>query len=388
MLCGKWLFVILNPCVQLALVFAVFYFVFLRLPDFNTLDDTPSFGLIAVLSLFAVATPSSTIYWINGAANYSWVFLIFICFLCLLRALYEGKNLIKDTTVNKILVFIFGLFLGLSNENNAPAALLIFTAFSILCKYSKKPLPKWFNFAFAGIVLGVLYMFLGPALYNRIKTHSEQFGVGNILQNFIYNFRSVGYLLKANLMLPVINFLALAFIGILNRRTVLSNKDYITGVLCFVLSCALAVVLLLLPFVGVGNRVFYSASVFSAATMLFILKYIRGVYKRDFAPHFLLVIFVFAAVFLPFMLIPYINLYRQNMLRQDIIAQAVKRGAPEVAVGYILPILGPTENLQIIYFDPMHFAAEERKRHFGISIQPVIIHPIQSFYASQFATQN
>ena len=49
---GKWSFLLLNPFIQLALIFAEFYFVFLRLPDFKEFKDIIPFSLLAIFALF------------------------------------------------------------------------------------------------------------------------------------------------------------------------------------------------------------------------------------------------------------------------------------------------------------------------------------------------
>ncbi|MDR1684590.1 MAG: DUF6056 family protein, partial [Elusimicrobiota bacterium] len=117
---GKWLFVLLNPLVQLGIISGIFYVVAARRADFKNLKDLPLFGLIALLSVTAVAAPNNTLFWICGAANYSWAFAFFILYLCLLRALAAGKNFVKGGLPAGFVIFILALALGISNENSAP----------------------------------------------------------------------------------------------------------------------------------------------------------------------------------------------------------------------------------------------------------------------------
>lgn len=48
--------------------------------------------LIAVLSVFAVAQPDNTLFWIGGACNYSWSFLPFLWITAWLRLEYKSKG--------------------------------------------------------------------------------------------------------------------------------------------------------------------------------------------------------------------------------------------------------------------------------------------------------
>ena len=66
---GKWSFLILNPIVQTIWILSFFALVYLRLPDFKKLSDFPAVLLIALLSVFAVAQPDNTLFWIGGACN-------------------------------------------------------------------------------------------------------------------------------------------------------------------------------------------------------------------------------------------------------------------------------------------------------------------------------
>lgn len=69
---GKWLFILLNPFVQVCLALMMFYLASGRRVDPRSWPDVRLFGLALLLLFTCTARPGVTIYWLSGATNYSW----------------------------------------------------------------------------------------------------------------------------------------------------------------------------------------------------------------------------------------------------------------------------------------------------------------------------
>lgn len=69
---GKWLFILLNPLVQVGLALMMFYLAAGRRVNPRFSPDVRLFGLGLLLLFTCTARPGVTIYWLSGATNYSW----------------------------------------------------------------------------------------------------------------------------------------------------------------------------------------------------------------------------------------------------------------------------------------------------------------------------
>ena len=89
---GKWLFMLLNPFVQVGLALMMFYLASGRRVDPRSWPDVRLFGLGLLLLFTCTARPGVTIYWLSGATNYSWGAAVWLGFLCLYRGLLEDAE--------------------------------------------------------------------------------------------------------------------------------------------------------------------------------------------------------------------------------------------------------------------------------------------------------
>lgn len=89
---GKWLFILLNPLVQVGLALMMFYLAAGRRVNPRFSPDVRLFGLGLLLLFTCTARPGVTIYWLSGATNYSWAAALWLGFLCLYRGLAETEN--------------------------------------------------------------------------------------------------------------------------------------------------------------------------------------------------------------------------------------------------------------------------------------------------------
>lgn len=138
----------------------------------NELRPSLLLGINLLIWFFQPAF-GSTMLWITGSANYMWGTLIILLFLIpYVNRVYKPQ--VKDSPVKVVLMFIFGVIAGWTNENMAIG--LIFMLFCFAFYYKKKcgKIPIWAMSGLTGAIIGCVIMLAAPGNYVR---------VGAILQN-------------------------------------------------------------------------------------------------------------------------------------------------------------------------------------------------------------
>ena len=346
---GKWLFVLLNPLTQLSLCGMFFYFIFLRLPDLKSYKDIAAFGCLLLLSFMAVPTPAETLFWIGGAANYSWHMVSFMIILCVMRAA-AGGILIKDGRLNILLLAFAGFATGMSNENSAPMALIICAGFWGLLIFSKKRAPLWFYGMLAGLAAGLAITFGSGTLNKRLMFYSfEYFLRTSVAEKLIFHLNNFHDFIAASL-LPVITPVLAAFALAQKFKTAVKNTDFLLAVLCWSISMVLAFVLFMAPSMG-SQRVFYSAGVFALLAFMLAIKFLQDIYDADFFRYLFAGLGAVFIVMLPLIALPYFNLRAQDAARTALLRTA---RAPVVKVPPITVVGCPWTNFTIVYYDGIY----------------------------------
>ncbi len=362
--CGRWLFLILNPIMQLGLWLAVFYFIHLRLPNVKDSKDMPVMALLLLLSVLAVATPDSTLFWSNGAMNYSWPLFFYMLALCYLRLIYEGRAQALGA-LKLLFLFIIGVVAGTSNENNAPLAALICFLFWIFMDIKKRKMPLGFYALFLGVSCGMAVFFASPALINRAVGFRQNVGA-DISDKLFWHIGHLDNFLRVNLYLPSLSFCALAVFALDKKVRNLKNRDYVMACLSLLLCFSAAGILFLAP--EIGFRVYYSATVFSIAAFVFVLKYIKTVYCLNLARYFAAAAFIFGVVIAPTVILPYFNLHAQEAQRWAAVNKAKEENRPYVFLPVFIIPRAPISNYTIIYYEPIFRPEAELRYFYGINV--------------------
>lgn len=362
--CGRWLFLVLNPLMQLGLWLAVFYFIHLRLPDVKDGRDMPVMLLMLLLSVLAVATPDSTLFWSNGAMNYSWPLFFYMIALCYLRLIYEGRA--QATGALKLLfLFIVGVISGTSNENNAPLAALICFLFWIFMGVKKRKMPLGFYALFLGVSCGMAIFFASPALINRAVSFGENVGA-DISEKLFWHIGHLDNFLCVNFYLPALSFLSLAVFAFDKDKRELKNRDYVMACLSLLLCFCAAGILFFAP--EIGFRVYYSATVFSIAAFIFVLKYVKTVYRFNLARYFTAAAFIFGVVIAPTVVLPYFSLHRQEAQRWAALSRAKEANRTYAVLPVFIIPRTPVANYTIIYYEPIFRPNVELQYFYGINV--------------------
>ncbi len=365
----KFIFSLLNPFVQLFILFGIFFVITGRKINFKSKEDFYPFLLLILLYLFVSPKPSHLLFWMSGVMNYSWAFVPSLILLCLFRKTIDGKEL-KDSALNNFLMTFCGFATGMSNENTGPMMLGLTVLFLIYCKFKKIKIPKFYYFALAGIILGISAMFgSGASLIRSEKEPTEvnwiELSSFTKMFLFLVNFNRF---LEATLWLPVLNGLGLLLILLDNKSKIMKDKNFILSSLFCLCGFTLALALFMAPAVSI--RAFYSSAILFFISFSMMLLIIKKLYRINLFKYLAIVLFIFGTVLAPLIAIPHITLYTSDKLRRQEIAEGIKRGKKEVYVNRVARIDGPTENLSPLYYDILWPFLDEKLQHdFKIKIK-------------------
>lgn len=117
--------------------------------------------------------------WLIGACNYLWTMVII-----LLLDRYFEKN-VADSKLRIILLFLFGLIAGWTNENTSFGNIVILSSFLIFKRIEKKTIKKWQISALIGNCVGFLILILAPGNFERTKSIKDN---TFIIIKWIYRF--------------------------------------------------------------------------------------------------------------------------------------------------------------------------------------------------------
>lgn len=357
---GRWSFLLLNPLLQLTLVLSVFGLIYMRAPDFKTLKDLPAFILISVMSVLFIAKPDNTLFWPGGACNYSWAVIPFIWLMIFLKYIYENRRVPEVSKAGYLLIVFTAFILGMTNENNAPAALLTLCVFTLFCFKAKIKITAPLKIIFPALLAGMAVMFLAPGSYKRMDISLISFfKQAPLLTKIIWHIPKMHDITVSMLLLPVFIPLVM-FIEVLAKKTqAFKNNDFIYAALSWALAFILASVLCMAPIMRT-TRPFYSASVMVMISFIFLLKYFDAVYKTKLIRCAAWLSAVVFALMLPLFAQPYISLYKQDKIRARYIEKAKAEGADKLYLNLYIPTGGPCSNLQLLYYDlAKHWKASE-----------------------------
>lgn len=150
--------------------------------------------LLCILSfvILFVPTPNYTIMWKSGSANYLWPSILILCMAIIYKKHFDNENDIKDNTKNTILLFLFGLVAGCTNENVGCSLILLEFIYMIGYKCKYKKIPKWAFSTITSTTIGYLLLIMAPGNYNRIEILDlkANLTISKIFNNFFFLTKS------------------------------------------------------------------------------------------------------------------------------------------------------------------------------------------------------
>lgn len=362
---GKPFFIFANPIFQIMSILSIFYFIYLRLPSIKDLKDFPSFLLLTLLCTFFIAKPDNTIFWIGGAATYSWPFIIFMIFLIYLRKYYKAPS--KPTSFWMLPVyFILGFCVGWLHENTSPMAFCIIFALGGWLIYKKRKLNGSFWSVFLGIIAGLLFYFTSPGLYTRLNIPELQgFFNAPLYIKLFWHIKNIDSLFAAFLYIPFLIPLLLLYRWSNLRKDFLKNENLVLSSLCYICAFVLAMVLCFAPLVP--ERAFYSASVMFVCSFFFLLKDFKPLCGFDLTKLLSFLLTVWVLMIMPIFYTSYKYLYDSYQTRQQQIKQAYEKGQKRIYLEMIYNLRTFPENLATLHYDPIGYYTTYEK-YLGLQI--------------------
>lgn len=365
MVFGKTFFIIINPFVQIASITGIFYFIYLRLPSFKNLKDFATFLLLTLCCTFFIAKPDNTIFWMGGAATYSWPFIVFILFLIYLRK-YYNNSLPKIPVYLLPLYLVLGFCVGWLHENTSPMALCIMFAFGVWLIYKKRKIEKSFWLVLAGIICGLLFYFTSPGLRTRLSIPElQEFLNAPLYMKIFYHIPKMDALFAAFLYIPVfIPFLLLYRFSVLNKDF-LKNENLVLSALCYVCGFVLAMVLCMAPLVP--ERAFYSASVMFVCSFFFLVQDFIPLCEFDLIKTLSCLFALWILMLMPIFYVSYKYLYNAYQTRQKYIEHVYKTGQKRIYLEMIHNLHTFPDNLATLHYDPIGYYTTYEK-YLGLQI--------------------
>lgn len=345
---GKWFFVCINPFLQLLLNILIFFTVFLRLPNLKTLNDLPAFFLLLLLTSFACAQPDNVLFWIGGTTTYTYPFILFTAVLIFFRLNIEGKYIKNNIKYAPLILPAAFFILGMSSEVLGPMTLILLVYVLIYCKKTFGLIPCWAKYAVFAIVIGITVFFIAPGSYKRLN--SPFYSYFRHLPMHAKMLNHIPLMIKTYIQqwcllpLSVLMLLLYAF-----KNKIRNNKDFNFALIMIISSLLCSSALFLAPFTN--QRPFYHSSMFAIVAFMISLKLIANLYGKYIFRLFLYPALIFSVVILPLFIIPFYNLYHQDIQRYLIIQKAVKKHREKIYISPLISMKGPYDNLTIYFYD-------------------------------------
>lgn len=371
---GKWLFILLNPFVQVGIALMMFYLAAGRRVNPRSWPDVRLFGVGLLLLFTCTARPGVTIYWLSGATNYSWAAAIWLGFLCLYRPLLERGRNVSSGCRRWCGVLVLGFLAGMTNENNIPGTWLLLGAlFAVARLIRKEKLPLWFYAGVVAQVAGSLCMLLAPGVSARMNSVTP--GCAVPLSGWLDRLEAVPVLLlrmHEYLVLPLLLASVAAWVlwkWFRRNRTVSAGWRISAGSGGVYLLTSYAMALSFCAAVVPADHAMFSA------TLLFctgVMAWLHAWYAASGAeprPRYVVAVFVsLSGACILSTLHDHFLMYRQHEQRVQMILEQKKAGVRDVAVP---PFQRPSPWCSFIFWvdlsqDPDDYVNRGAARYYGI----------------------
>lgn len=241
---GKPVFNILNSLAFILLGLLIY----LHCNSFKKIKPSLMLGIIIMLWFF-IPQFGASILWVSGAGNYLWCTLIILIFLLPYRLYSENNNYFRDNTINTILMILFGIIAGWTNENTGGAMILLQMFFIGYYILNKIKLPKWSVSGLISSIIGFALLVLAPGNYtrpNKNKPFIER--LGGLASN------------SYEIMFVPIIILVILLIVYINIKNIKKINDIMISLMYFIVSIAAIGALILTPYAP--GRVWFGPVVF------------------------------------------------------------------------------------------------------------------------------
>ncbi len=261
---GEVFFDIFNSLMYIALGFLIYCH-----SVFKKKDKPWLLALIFTAMWFFLPQFGLTVLWASGAANYLWCAVIILLYILPYRMYAADKNDVKNSTKNLVLMSVFGLFAGCTNENTGGGLVLICIMFIIYYKIIGVKIPQWSIAGAVSTAIGAFVLVSAPGNY-RISAKTD-------LAELINRFKNV-FDISARLTYILLFIIAVAIIlNLIDRSSdIRANKKISVPIIYCIASYAMMFVLIFAALRP--ERAWFTAVVLqitAAAILVSELRFIR-----------------------------------------------------------------------------------------------------------------
>lgn len=305
---------ILNSLVFLGYIFLIYY----HIKGKEGKKGSVSLFILINLSIwFLQPVFGDTILWITGAANYLWGTFLILLFLLPYR-FYKGEGLkLRYNVCASIVLFLFGIIAGWTNENTAGAMILIAILFLFYYRSHLWEIPIWALSGIVGAIIGYALMIMAPG--NLVRA-----GDATSLSLFIIAYRLFNCTLTFFYYCgPLILICLLMFVGFHHYNKGNKHDNIKLGFIYAIAALAAVYAMLLSP-------TFPRRALFGVVTYLIITAGI-WLYNLNFQYSFIrqinysiILIGLFSFLFSFYLAVKEINTFRKITEDREIVINAAK----------------------------------------------------------------
>ena len=310
---SKIIFDIINSFIQVLIIYMISGTAIGRFPDIRQKRDALLVVFASALSVF-VCRPADTVYWVPGATLYSWAAVVYLgLYLYLLRCERQCKNSVSTL----LSLAVLGFFAGYCNENTALAGLLFLAARAVW-----KPSGKVFV-SLAGYFAGAVFLFTTPGAVTRIASMQNGDTKLPITSMFDKLPEIAGFYLGSSIIPLAVLFILALFFGRKCNKSLLLRAAVALGLSIF---AALVYAGCPLP----PMRSYYACNLLVMVSCCILFD--GAVSKEKHKIILSLASLCCGAVMLAFAVPDFINIHRDECLRNQLVAEQKAREVEVVTV--------------------------------------------------------
>ena len=167
---------IFNFCNALISVFLIMEIYWCANKGNITLDFKKGRLTFIFFALWAFTLSFSTVFfWLSGACNYLWTAVFLLGFLLpYVHKYYHFKEKFADNNWFWIVMFLFGIITGWTNENSICWIILVLLTFTYVNRKSNE-VERWMISGLAGLIIGYALLMLAPGNISRLQAETGSF---------------------------------------------------------------------------------------------------------------------------------------------------------------------------------------------------------------------
>lgn len=220
--------------------------------------------LISITVFLFVPVFGQTVLWETGSCNYLWTTTIILAFLYQYRKGLDQEN--SKNTRYILIMFLFGVVSGWTNENTGGACILMVIAFLFLNWKQKQKAQLWMFAGLAGSVIGFMLMILAPGNAIRSADFITEGGKAYVLVHDLLNAIDVFGTLDGQIILWV-GFAVVLTCAFLLKK----NKQILLGIFFALSGMAAVLAIIISPVPVYFDRSMYGATILLITGIMVIL---------------------------------------------------------------------------------------------------------------------